>query len=269
LLIAIEGVDGSGKKTQTGLLLERLQRENRRARRITFPNYAGEAAGAVKMYLRGDFGAEPNDVNPYAASTFYAVDRYASYKTDWGRFYEGGGIVIADRYTMSNMIHQGAKITDAASRREYYDWLVDLEYVKIGLPEPDITVFLDLSMELRVRLIEKRGQSPESAPGTAPNAAAGDAPTAENYAAYAAAAAGDASTAGKNAVPVTAATGDARRRAPDIHESSREYLNRAHICAREAAALFGWNRVDAERGGTLRDAADIHQEIYNVISAFI
>ena len=155
MLIALEGVDKSGKETQSKLLLERLLRENKKARIVNFPDYDSEAAGAVRMYLDGKFGDKPDDVNPYAASVFFAVDRYASFKTEWGAFYRAGGIVVADRYTMSNMIHQGAKIEDRAERRMYIDWLSDLEFNKIGLPEPDIVIFLDLAMDLRVLLMNE------------------------------------------------------------------------------------------------------------------
>jgi dTMP kinase len=154
MLIAIEGVDKSGKETQANLLTERLLKENLPARKVEFPNYSSDAAGAVKMYLNGDFGGNPDDVNPYAASVLFAVDRFASYKTDWGGFAADGGIVVADRYTMSNMIHQGVKITDPDGRRRYIDWLIDLEFVKMGLPEPELVIFLDMPMDLRVALSE-------------------------------------------------------------------------------------------------------------------
>ena len=161
MLIAIEGVDKSGKETQSNLLLERLVSERRNARKVEFPDYSSDASGAVRMYLRGDFGNSPDDVNPYAASVFFAVDRYASFKSEWGAFYGAGGIVVADRYTMSNMIHQGAKIDGAQGRRQYIEWLDDLVFNKIGLPRPDIVIFLDLSMELREQLLVKYSESAE------------------------------------------------------------------------------------------------------------
>jgi dTMP kinase len=275
LLIAIEGVDGSGKETQTGLLLGRLKRESRRARTVMFPNYASEAAGAVKMYLNGDFGVNPNEVNPFAASTFFAVDRYASYKTDWGCFYESGGIVVADRYTMSNMIHQGAKIPDAASRQSYYNWLVDFEYVKLGLPEPDIVIFLDLSMELRIQLIEKRlinnsgggGAGAFGGGGGGAGAVGGSDGNAGDLTGIGSAA------GGVNGADYAAVSGIAgkmpARQKLDIHERSREYLNLAHICAREAADQFGWKRIAAERDGALRDKADVHHDIYEAIAPLL
>lgn len=164
MLIAIEGVDKSGKETQANLLTARLLKENLPARKIEFPNYSSDAAGAVKMYLNGDFGNNPDDVNPYAASVLFAVDRFASYKTDWGGFAATGGIVVADRYTMSNMIHQGVKITDPDGRRRYIDWLIDLEFVKLGLPEPDLVIFLDMPMDLRVALLENYAKKSPQAP---------------------------------------------------------------------------------------------------------
>ena len=107
-LIVLEGTDGSGKATQTAALLERLQRENIDCRKIEFPRYQAESSALIREYLRGDFGEKPTDVNAFAASTFYAVDRYASYKQDWGKYYEQGGLVLADRYTTSNAVHQGS-----------------------------------------------------------------------------------------------------------------------------------------------------------------
>ena len=163
MLIAIEGVDKSGKETQSALLFSHLEHDGRNTRKIEFPDYKSEAAGAVRMYLGGRFGNRPDDVNPYAASTFFAVDRYASYKTDWGEFYNSGGVVVADRYTMSNMIHQGAKFSDESERRRFIDWLIDLEFVKIGLPAPDLVVFLDLPMDLRAKLINRHAVSASTA----------------------------------------------------------------------------------------------------------
>ena len=232
MLIAIEGVDKSGKETQTALLLERLHAENKKARKIEFPNYPSEAAGAIRMYLNGEFGTNPDDVNPYAASVFFAVDRYASYKTDWGRFLDEGGIIIADRYTMSNMIHQGAKFSDASDRRKYIEWLTDLEFCKIGLPKPDIVIFLDLSMELRIKLLEKTIQNAPAQAALHPQQRGGS---------------------------------DKHYHVGDIHERDLEYLHRSHVCAREVAALLGWKHIDVGHGASLRPAQDIHSEIYAAI----
>ena len=104
-LIVFEGADGSGKATQAALLKEALTARGEQVKSVTFPNYESPAAGPVRMYLAGKFGAHPDDVSPYAASTLYAVDRYASYKSDWGAFYEAGGTVVADRITASRSRH--------------------------------------------------------------------------------------------------------------------------------------------------------------------
>ena len=122
-LIVIEGLDASGKETQTGLLFEHLQKAGVQTKKVCFPDYESESSALVKMYLSGEFGSDPSAVNAYAASSFYAVDRYASYKMHWEDFYTGGGLVLADRYTTSNMIHQGCKIADLHKRKAYLDWL--------------------------------------------------------------------------------------------------------------------------------------------------
>ena len=126
-LFIIEAGDGSGKETQTRMLAERLVREGRRVVPVAFPDYEADSSMLVRMYLRGDFGTHADDVNAYTASTFFAVDRYASYRTKWGRDYEAGAVVLADRYTTSNMVHQAVKIGDEAERDAYLDWLYDLE----------------------------------------------------------------------------------------------------------------------------------------------
>ena len=120
-LIIIEGSDGSGKATQTKKLYDRLEAENYKIKKVEFPNYNSESSALVKMYLRGDFGKNATDVDPYVCSTFYAVDRYASFKTGWEEFYNNGGIIICDRYTTSNMVHQASKI-DESERDKYLDW---------------------------------------------------------------------------------------------------------------------------------------------------
>ena len=155
-LIVIEGTDGSGKATQSGLLVERLTREGLRVRKVDYPNYQSKSSALVKMYLSGEFGDKPDAVNPYAASAFYAVDRIASYKKDWEDFYLGGGIIIADRYTTSNMIHQAAKIKDEAAKSEYLEWLLDFEYGKCGLPEPDAVIFLAMPPQASRELMKGR-----------------------------------------------------------------------------------------------------------------
>jgi len=157
VLIVIEaGSDASGKETQSRLLKDRLEKEGQKVRRITFPNYEDKSSTLVKMYLAGDFGTNPSDVNPYAASTFYAVDRFASYKTDWKDFLDEGGIVIADRYTTSNMVHQASKYESVEDKNVFLDWLYDLEFEKMGLPKPTEVIFLNMEIEVSLKLIERR-----------------------------------------------------------------------------------------------------------------
>lgn len=160
-LIVLEGLDGSGKATQAKLLAEHLARQGLPVKEITFPDYASDSSALVKMYLAGQFGDRPDDVNAYAASSFYAVDRYASYKTSWGRFYEQGGVVIADRYTTSNAVHQCSKLPPA-QWDGFLNWLFDFEYKKIGIPEPDLVLYLAVDPEVSQKLLENRYHGDES-----------------------------------------------------------------------------------------------------------
>ena len=160
-LIVFEGTDGSGKATQSKLLFERLQREGVDCRKLNFPRYGEKSAALVELYLGGAFGTHPNDVNAYAASTFYSVDRYASYKQDWGAFYEAGGLVIADRYTTSNAVHQASKLPPE-ERTVFLNWLFELEYGKLGLPKPDLVLYLDMPTEITEKMMRSR----EAATGT-------------------------------------------------------------------------------------------------------
>ena len=145
-LIVLEGTDGSGKATQTEKLLERLLSEGVRCRTVEFPRYGEESSALIRMYLGGAFGDRPSDVNAYAASTFFSVDRYASFKQDWGGFYADGGVVLADRYTTSNAVHQGGKLPPE-ERKAYFRWLFDFEYRLMGLPAPDLVIYLDVPVE--------------------------------------------------------------------------------------------------------------------------
>ncbi len=154
-LIVLEGIDGSGKSTQFRLLWQSLEREGRSLRRIVFPRYDQESSALVRLYLGGAFGARPGDVNAYAASTFYAVDRYAAFKSDWGADYRAGKLILSDRYTTSNACHQGAKLTGQA-RRDYLDWLYDFEFRLLELPRPDLVLYLDVSLEAALRQIAGR-----------------------------------------------------------------------------------------------------------------
>ena len=156
LIIIESGTDGSGKATQTQKLYEKLKLDGETIKKITFPNYESDACMPVKMYLNGDFGKDPTKVNPFAASTFYAIDRFASYTNEWGDFYNNGGIIISDRYVSSNMVHQAAKMKNKEERNKYLEWLDDLEFNKFGLPKPDCVIFLDLPPEMSEKLRQDR-----------------------------------------------------------------------------------------------------------------
>lgn len=154
-LIVIEGLDGSGKSTQLELLHKRLINNGIDCKSVSFPDYDNPSSTLVKMYLKGDFGNKPNDVNAYAASVFYTVDRYASYKAAWGEYYNGGGTVIAGRYTTSNAVHQASKLPQS-QWEDFLSWLYDFEYGKIGIPKPDKVIFLDMPIEVSQKLLSKR-----------------------------------------------------------------------------------------------------------------
>ena len=160
-LLVLEGLDGSGKATQTGLLAGALETQGRRVRRITFPNYDSDSSALVRMYLAGRFGDKPDDVNAYAASSFFAVDRYAGYKMDWGRFYEQGGILIADRYTTSNAVHQCSKLPPE-QWDGFLDWLFGYEFGLLGLPAPDRVIYLQVDPAVSQRLMTGRYHGDES-----------------------------------------------------------------------------------------------------------
>ena len=149
-LIVLEGTDGSGKSTQFARLKERLSAQGAQFQCLKFPQYEEESSALIRMYLAGEFGSRPSDVNGYAASAFYAVDRYASYKKVWGEWYERGGLVLADRYTTSNAIHQASKVPQE-EREDFFRWLYDFEYRKLGLPRPDLVVYLDVPTEASVQ----------------------------------------------------------------------------------------------------------------------
>lgn len=156
ILIAIDGVDASGKQTQTELLANRLISEGRKIKQISFPAYDKPSSTLVKMYLNGDFGANPSDVNAYATSVLFASDRFATYRTDWGRDYENGTAIIADRYVSSNLIHQASKIDNDAEKDKFLVWLDDLEHNIFSLPRPDVTIFLDMPPEYGAKLMSDR-----------------------------------------------------------------------------------------------------------------
>lgn len=153
-LIVIEGLDGSGKATQARALTAALQSSGLPVRKVSFPDYDSPSSALVKMYLGGEFGSRPEDVNAYAASSFYAVDRFASFKKDWQGDY-AAGVVIADRYTTSNAIHQCSKLERSEWDR-YLDWLFDFEYHLLGIPEPSLVVYLQVDPAVSQKLMRER-----------------------------------------------------------------------------------------------------------------
>ena len=160
-LIVIEGLDGSGKATQAQKLFEKLKEQEKQVIKVSFPDYNSNSSALVKMYLNGEFGSDPNQVNPYAASSFYAVDRFASYTKNWKKFYLNGGTVIADRYTTSNAIHQCAKLPEE-HWNDFINWLFHYEYELLGIPEPYRTLYLRVDPEISQKLITKRYQGDEN-----------------------------------------------------------------------------------------------------------
>ena len=154
-LIVIEGTDGSGKSTQFRLLTQRLEAENRTFQKLVFPQYSEPSSALIRMYLGGEFGANPADVNAYAASVFYAVDRYASYKKVWQQWYEDGGLIVSDRYTTSNAVHQASK-EPQERQGEFLKWLYDLEYNRMGLPKPDLVLYLDVPTDFTEAMMRRR-----------------------------------------------------------------------------------------------------------------
>lgn len=157
-LIVLEGIDGSGKETQASLLEKKLKEKGRKVMHISFPDYESPSSALVKMYLKGDFGKNPEDVNPYAASLFYAVDRFASYRMKWKDFYQKGGIIIADRYTTSNMVHQMTKYEDKKARKDFLSWLEKTEYEELELPVPDLVILLDIPLGVSENLVRERAR---------------------------------------------------------------------------------------------------------------
>ena len=155
-LYVIEGVDGSGKATQTELLYQALLSQGKTVRKVSFPDYDSPSSSLIKMYLNGEFGTDPQDVNAFATSVFFAVDRFASFRKDWKAFYDNGGIIIADRYVTSNLVHQAGKISDNAEKERYITWLNDLEYGIFGLPKPDCVIFLDMPPAYSLKLRQER-----------------------------------------------------------------------------------------------------------------
>ncbi len=160
-LIVIEGLDGSGKSTQLELLEKNLKTKGVDCKAVSFPNYDNPSSTLVKMYLGGEFGKKPGDVNAFAASVFYSVDRYASFKADWGNYYNDGGTIVSGRYTTSNAVHQCSKLPES-EWTSFLDWLYDFEYNKIAIPKPDKVIFLDMPIEVSQKLLSKRYEGDET-----------------------------------------------------------------------------------------------------------
>ena len=155
IFIAIDGLDASGKQTQTDKLCEYLESIGKEYRRLSFPTYDEKYSALVKLYLEGKFGTNPSDVNAYAASTFFAADRYASYMADWKKDYEEGKIIISDRYTTANAVHQLSKLPKEAWN-DFLSWLWKFEFQLLGLPKPTIVVFLEVSPKTSIETAKKR-----------------------------------------------------------------------------------------------------------------
>ena len=160
-LIVIEGLDGSGKSTQIERLIDRLNEKNITFKQIKLPDYESDSSAVVKMYLNGEFGKNPDDVNAYAASAFYTVDRFANYKTKWKEDYDNGVLILADRYTASNAYHQATKLPEE-EWDSFFEWLSDFEYKKIGVPEPDAVIYLDMPVEISQKMMTGRYNGDEN-----------------------------------------------------------------------------------------------------------
>ena len=155
-LFVIDGTDGSGKQTQFKKLKERLTKEGIDYKTVSFPNYDSPSSSLVKMYLAGEFGENAKQVSPYIASTFYAADRYATFKKELEEYYNNGGTILADRYTTANMIHQAGKIQDKNERKKLLDWIWDFEFNLYGLPVPSEVFLLKMPPEVSIELMKDR-----------------------------------------------------------------------------------------------------------------
>lgn len=161
-LLVLDGLDGCGKSTQAERLTQRLEEVfPGRVHLISYPDYDSPSSALVKMYLGGDFSAHPEGVNAYAASTFYAVDRYAGYVRHWGEWYRQGHFIVAARYTTSNAIHQMGKLPQG-EWKEFLDWLEDFEYEKLALPKPDLVCYLQMDRKVSEQLLDARYQGDAS-----------------------------------------------------------------------------------------------------------
>lgn len=154
-LIVLEGIDGSGKSSQYRRICSRLEKDGIAFTHIVFPRYDKESSALLRLYLNGAFGTSPEDVNAYTASTFFAVDRFASFRDDWGKAYSDGALILSDRYTTSNVVHQGSKLADR-DLPEFFSWLSDLEFNRMCLPRPDLVIYLETTIEISLRRMRRR-----------------------------------------------------------------------------------------------------------------
>ena len=155
-LIVIEGTDGSGKGLQTKLLIERLQKDKYKVATASFPQYGKKSAGPVEEYLNGKYG-DAAGLNPYAASLFFALDRF-DLSLELTQKRKQGFTIILDRYVDSNAGHQGGKISDLAEREKFVKWLYDTEYQILKIPKPDIVIILHVPAEIGQKLILQKQQ---------------------------------------------------------------------------------------------------------------
>lgn len=160
-LIVIDGLDGSGKATQSEILYKKLKEKGEKVIKVSFPNYSGKGSTLVKMYLQGELSSNAEEVNAYASSTFFAADRYTSFMQDWKKEYKNGAYVILDRYTTSNAVHQTSKLPKG-EWDEFLDWLFDYEYNKLCIPKPALVIYLDMKPEVSQKLLSKRYNGDES-----------------------------------------------------------------------------------------------------------
>ena len=242
-LFVIDGTDGSGKQTQFQRLAKRLESEGIEYRTVSFPNYDSQSSSLVKMYLSGEFGTNAQEISPYIASTFYAVDRYATFKTgyedyynnggiiiadryttfkkDYQEYYNNGGIILADRYTTANMVHQAGKIKDKQEREKFLNWLFDLEFNLYGLPIPTEVFFLKMPVKISEKLMLNR----------------------ENK--------------------------FSKTTKKDIHEINEKHLQDSYDTACELAKEYNWFTIECIKNGKIRTIDDIHEEIYLEVKKYL
>ncbi len=152
-LIVLDGIDGSGKSTQLKMLDDELKFIGYKTEVIHFPQHGSRSAAMVDDYLAGKFGS----VNPYAASAFYAVDRFEAGPRIEAWLKEGK-VVLSDRYVTANAAHQGGKIVDHFERLKFFKWLDNLEYTVFGIPKPDLNIILNVPAEAAIQLLKLRAE---------------------------------------------------------------------------------------------------------------